>query len=92
MAKSKSMPNDKDVPDDKDIYLAFSTVFSGSSAQIRNKPAIQRHVQNSEEQPEVARFLSEYKHDEMRDVIYGRLKVLLDQRVFESSSNAIIKV
>ncbi|KAJ4409221.1 hypothetical protein N0V82_009494 [Gnomoniopsis sp. IMI 355080] len=85
------MAKSKNIPDDKDIYLAFSTVFKGSCAQIRKASAIQRLVKQSEKQTEVAQFFARNNHKSMRAVIYDRLKVLLEQRVFESYSRARLR-
>lgn len=79
------------MPSDLDIYLAFSTVFTGNNSAIRKTPAIKRLVRNSINQPEVAQLFRR-KNDAERDLIYQRLKVLLEQRVFDSYAHAKIKV
>lgn len=82
----------KVVPDDKEIYLAFSTVFKGAKAEVRRQSVIKRLVQHNAKQPEVAAFFRKNSHDGVRDVLYERLKILLEQRIFELYSRAKLKV
>lgn len=80
------------MPSDKDIYLAFSTVFTGNNSAIRKLPAIKRLVSSNIKRPEVAQFFKRNNDHAGRDVIYQRLKVLLEQRVFDSYAHAKVKV
>lgn len=82
----------KNMPDDKDIYLAFSTVFEGPNSEVRRQSVIKRLVHGSENRPEVAAFFRKSNNNALRGEIYERLKVLLDQKVFQSYSHAKSKV
>lgn len=81
----------KNVPDDRDIYLAFSTVFTGPNSEVRKQSVIKKLVQSSEKRQEVAQFFKQNNHDAVRDVVYDKLKVLLEQQVFKSHRHAKVK-
>lgn len=79
------------LPDDRDVYLAFSTVFTGPNSGVRRQSVIKRLVQSSEKRPEVAQFFRKNNHKAVRGAVYNRLKVLLEQQVFTSYLHAEMK-
>lgn len=77
----------KNSPDERVVYLALKGVFKGTDAQLRRQKKIRELITKHQHQADIQDLLQEHNKDNVCNVA----KVLLKERIFESTLNAKVR-
>jgi hypothetical protein len=77
----------KPPPDERVVYLTLKNVFKGPAAEIRQTKAINKQIVKHGQQEDIAQLIRAYG----LDVICNTARILLTNKVFESTLNAKIR-
>lgn len=77
----------KNSPDERVVYLALKGVFKSTDAQLRKPKKIRELIKKHQQQGDIQDLIQEHNIDNVCNVA----KVLLEERIFESTLNAKVR-